>query len=244
MRSTGVQGCSDAVRGPSRAVQRGGSGAPGSTDEGCPSRAVQRGVRSTGVHGTDEDIQGCSAGGLGVRSTGVHRRGLMRSGVQGCSAGGQEHRGPRTRADAVRGPSRAVQRGGQEHRGPRTRADAVRGPGCSAGGQEHRGPRTRAEMRMRSRAIQWGGGGGGHTGGGGSRDEGKQGQGGPLSEGAPVPDEGGAGVVSGGPNKGGGPVSVGGGGGSVPELRNRQSLWNVAYMGARGLRVGGGMGLG
>ena len=28
--------------------------------------------------------------------------------------------------------------------------------------------------------------------------------------------------------------------GSVPELRNRQSLWNVAYMGARGLRVGGG----
>ena len=35
----------------------------------------------------------------------------MLSGVQGCSAGGQEHRGPRTRADAVRGPSRAVQRG-------------------------------------------------------------------------------------------------------------------------------------
>ena len=77
-----------------------------------PSRAVQRGGRSTGVHG----------------------RGLMRSGVQGCSAGGQEHRGPRTRADAVRGPSRAVQRG---VRSTGVHGRGLRVQGCSAGGQEH-----------------------------------------------------------------------------------------------------------
>ena len=96
--------------------------------------------------------------------------------------------------------------------------------GCSAGGQA---PGTGVQGRGQTRA----GGPGGQTRAGG-----------PVSVGGPVPDEGwGAGVVSGGPNKGGGVQFQWGG--SVPELRNRQSLWNVAYMGARGLRVGGWGGL-
>ena len=61
----------DAVRGPSRAVQRGVRGGPQTRAE-MPVRGV---------------LQGCSAG--GVRSTGVHGRGLMRSGVHpGLFSGG------------------------------------------------------------------------------------------------------------------------------------------------------------
>ena len=132
-----------------------------------PSRAVQRGVRSTGVHGQGlmrSGVQGCSAG-VGGPQTRAEMP--VRGVLQGCSAGGQEHRGPQTRADAVRGPSRAVQRG--------VRSTGVHGRGLMRSGVPVRGPSRAVQRGVRSTGVHGRGlmrSGVQGCSAGGSRDEG------------------------------------------------------------------------